>query len=203
MKAETEQFRPEQWYERLIGITNLNDSKKRYGELTRLHAETVDFYVPTIRAIDDSIASQISSDGRPKSLVVAHIMGWEEWQIQAFTDPNRLHRLTRQMGLQDYFDDETRKTVSFKGVDDFNKYQANKYAQKSWNKIQEKAISTALTLQGLFPPTPSEEWLSFLENTPPKIWRMTPTITVTVPGGIYLWMVSLEHEAVEHRKDLI
>ncbi len=202
MKAETERFRPEQWYERLVEITNLHDPKKQYQELTRLHAETVGFYVPAIKAMNDQVASQKSSDGRPKSLVVAHIMGWEEWQIQAFTDPNRLHRVARQMRLQNYFDDETGKMVSFTGVDDFNKYQADKYAQKPWGVIQEKAVLTALSLQGLFPPNPSEEWLGFLENTPIKIWHLTPAQTVTVSGGFYLWMVSLEHEAIEHRKDL-
>lgn len=203
MNAELSQFYPDQWYDRLVGITNLDDSRKRYEELIRLHAETVNFYVSTIKMIDDQVAAQISSDGRPKSLVVAHIMGWEEWQIQAYTDSDRLRRLTSQMGLRDYFDIEIRRMMSFLGVDDFNKYQADKYAQIPWAEIQQKAISTALALQELFPPTPSEEWLDFLENTPVKVWHVTPTITITVPGGLYLWMVSLEHEAVEHRKDLI
>lgn len=203
MKKEVDQFHPEQWYNKLIGIATLNDLEKQYRELTRLHKETIDFYVPAIKAMDIQTAAQTSSDGRLKSLVVAHIMGWEEWQIQVFTDANKLHRLTRQMALHDYFDSETGKMISFKGVDDFNKHQKDKYTQKPWSEIQQKAISTALTLQDIFPPSPPEGWVNFLKNTPSKVWHLTPTKTITVPSGFYLWMVSLEHEAVEHRKDLL
>lgn len=193
----------EHWYERLLDIASESDTSKRYANLVQLHRETLDFYLPAIQALNNEDASKQSSDGRPVSLVVAHIMAWEDWQVQVFTDSNRDERLRRQMKLQGYYDSEGDKMVDFKNVDDFNAYQADKYSHWSWKDIQQKTIKTALKLQSIFSPNPTSEWINFLESTPIHTWKILPNKTLTLPAGWYLWMVSLEHEAVEHKRDLI
>lgn len=202
-RYESGGFQPDIWYKNLIDIAiNLN-TKERYQSLVQLHQATLDFYLPTIQAITSETATSPSSDGRPISLVVAHIMAWEEWQAQIFGDPNKKERLQKQMKLQGYYDTGSGTTVGFKNVDDFNGYSAKRYADKPWNKIQQKAIESALQLQSFFPPTPKPDWIDFLEKTPEYNWKITPGTVLSVPSGWYLWMVSLEHEAVEHRKDLV
>lgn len=196
-------FQPDLWYRDLIDIAKIPNTKERYQSLVQLHKATLDFYLPTIQAITSEAAASPSSDGRPMSIVVAHIMAWEEWQTQVFGDQNREERLQKQMKLQEYYDTNSRMTVDFKNVDDFNDYSAKKYADKPWNRIQQKAVEAAFQLQSFFPPTPEPDWVDFLERTPEHNWKITPGTVLSVPSGWYLWMVSLEHEAVEHRKDLV
>lgn len=209
MKEDRKSIHPENnelqagtWYSNLIEMAKKPDIRQRYDSLVQLHQQTLDFYIPTIRTITPETAAS-SRGGRPRSLVVAHIMGWEEWQVQIFSDPNRDERLRKQMKLQEYYDVEAVKMVDFKNIDDFNAYNAQRYAGKPWEEVQKKAIDTALQLQSFFPPTPDQSWIDFLENTPEHNWKIIPGTTLTIPSGWYLWMVSLEHEAVEHREDLL
>lgn len=202
-RHEDGEFQSDVWYRSLIDIAETPNTNERYQSLVKLHQTTLDFYLPAIQAITPEVAASPSSDGRPISLVVAHIMAWEEWQTQIFGDQNREERLRRQMKLQGYYDTDSGKTVDFNGVDDFNGYSAKRYADKPWNEIQQKAIETALQLQSFFPPTPNPDWIDFLERTPEHNWKIIPGTVLNVPSGWYLWMVSLEHEAVEHRKDLV
>ena len=201
--SENGVFQPDVWYRNLIDIAKTLNISERYQSLVQLHQATLDFYLPAVQAITSETAASPSSDGRPVSLVVAHIMAWEEWQTQIFGDQNREERLQKQMKLQGYYDTDLGTTVSFKNVDDFNGYSAKRYADKTWEKIQHKAVETALQLQSCFPPTPKLVWIDFLEKTREHNWKIIPGTVLSVPSGWYLWMVSLEHEAVEHRKDLI
>lgn len=196
-------FQSDIWYRDLIKIAKIPNTKKRYKSLVQLHQATLDFYLSTVQAITSETAASPSSDGRPISLVVAHIMAWEEWQAQIFGDSNGNERLQKQMRLKGYYDSDSGTTVDFKNVDDFNGYSAKRYVDKPWSKIQQKAVDTALLLQSFFLPIPKSDWIDFLERTPEHNWKIIPGIVLSIPSGWYLWMVSLEHEAVEHRKDLI
>lgn len=194
-------FNPEVWYQNLLKIAAL-PPRKRYDELVQLHQITLNDYLSQLNQITDEEAAQPSSDGRSKAIVVAHIMGWEEWQIQVFGDTNKMERLNRQMKLQGYYDDERSVYLDFENVDEFNVYQASRYADWKWENIKEKAILIAKKLQSFFPDNPLGDWIEFLENTPVRNWKLTKDKTLSIPGGWYLWMVSLKHEVVEHRKDL-
>lgn len=201
--SENSMYSSDIWYRNLINTAKLTDLKQRYGFLVGLHQATLDFYLPAVQTITPEMAASPSSDGRPCSLVVAHIMGWEEWQTQVFGDPDRDERLRKQMKLEEYYDVDAGKMVDFKGVDDFNDYNAKRYSGKPWSEIRQKAVSTALQLQSFFPPSPDKDWIYFLENTPEHNWKIISGTTLSIPSGWYLWMVSLEHEAVEHRRDLL
>ena len=201
--SENGTFSSDIWYRNLINTAKLTDLKQRYDSLVGLHQASLDFYLPAVQSITPEIAASPSSDGRSRSLVVAHIMGWEEWQTQVFGDPDRDKRLRKQMKLEEYYDVDAGKMVHFKGVDNFNDYNAKRYAGKPWSEIRQKAVSMALQLQSFFPQNQDKNWINFLENTPEHNWKILPGITLSIPSGWYLWMVSLEHEAVEHRRDLL
>lgn len=189
------------WYQNLLEIAAL-PPRERYNELVQLHQITLDDYFSQINQMTSEEAAQPSSDGRSKAIVVAHIMGWEEWQIQAFGDANKKERLEKQLKLQRYYDDSNNIYLDFKNGDEFNAYQANRYANWKWKDIREKAMTIAKKLQSFFSDNPTDDWIEFLENTPIHNWKLTKDKTFSIPGGWYLWMVSLKHEAVEHRKDL-
>jgi hypothetical protein len=45
--------------------------------------------------------------------------------------------------------------------------------------------------------------LEQLEGTRRYDYRLPTGVTLTIPCGWYLWMVTLEHEMVEHAADLM
>lgn len=199
--VERGEFNPGDWYSNLIDIAS-KPSVERYSALHDLHKVIADEYIEAVLTMSPFQAAESSSDGRSRALVVGHILAWEEWQVQVFSDPGRQERVEKQLQLQDYFDPEECELRDFSSVDDFNHYQAQKYATWDWGSIQAKAISTARRLQSYFPKNPDREWIEFLDGTPLENWKITPDKTISIPGGWYLWMVTLEHEAVEHRGDL-
>lgn len=198
--SEQLQFNPDAWYQNLADIV-AKPPEQRYRGLVNLHKETIETYVNQLQKITTGRAEETGSDGRKIKIVVAHIAGWEDWQLQVFRGFNRTEHIGRQLQLQGYEDPEL-GIIDFKSVDAFNARQEEIYKDWSWDAIREKAIKTARELQEMFPENPSPEWFSFLNNSPQKVWRVTNDISLTIPGGWYLWMVSLEHEVVEHRKDL-
>ncbi len=194
-------FNSETWYQNLALIAG-KTSTQRYEGLVSLHGTTLEDYINALNQITEEQAEAPGVDGRKRKIVVAHIMGWEEWQTQVFADPQRKERLNKQLHMECYQDPQTEKMMDFPSVDEFNAHQEKLYKNWSWNDIRNKAIATANHLRSFFPDNPSAVWLTFLDSKPTKEWHVTKDITLTVPGAWYLWMVSLEHEAVEHRKDL-
>jgi len=192
---------PAEWFQHLIAIAE-KAPVQRYEELVDLHKTTLKQYINALNQITKEQADVVGVDGRKRKIVVAHIMGWEEWQIQVFVDPQKEDRLKRQLHLQDYRDPQTGKVMDFSSVDSFNAHQEKLYKDWSWKDIRKKAIATANLLHSFFPDNPSNEWLKFLNDGPTREWHITKDKTLTIPGAWYLWMVSLKHEAIEHRKDL-
>jgi hypothetical protein len=189
----------EAWYTNLVGIAGLPPAA-RYNALTELHADTISKYLSQINSITDSRALQRSSDGRTIKDVVAHIMAWEDWQIQNLTDPDIKSRLEEGVDLKGYRNEDGAR-MDFKNDDEFNAYVTDRYKTVSWNQIKTGAVQTALKLQSLFPKKALAGWIDFLESTPLYPWKL-PNTTLPVPTGWFVWMISLEHEAIEHRTDL-
>ena len=100
-------FNPESWYNNLSHIVHL-PSPQRYAALTQLHRSTAGTYIDALQKMTERQAEEISSDGRKKKIVVAHIMGWEEWQAQAFSDTNRLPDQMKLKGYDNPFTGETK-----------------------------------------------------------------------------------------------
>ena len=201
MIGEKMSVNPDRWYRNLVDIAGL-PPRPRYDRLVKLHTLTIIDYISHLTSLTEESALEIGSDGRTRAIVVAHIMGWEEYQIQVFGDPDKQKRKKEQLQLKRFYDEDNNEYLDFANVDEFNQYQARRYANWKWDDIRKKAIMTARKLQSFFPEDPTEEWLSFLDQKPKRFWKLTEEYTLDIPAGWYLWMVSLEHEAVEHRADL-
>lgn len=92
------------FYEELIGIAGITDPKVRYAALVKLHVRVAEAYTTAIRSISVQRAAEKSLDGRTIAQVVAHIMAWEQWQIQVFRSANREAEIREQMKLRGYRD---------------------------------------------------------------------------------------------------
>ena len=172
-----QKFDKENWYKRLLEISSDENLMRRYSSLEKLHCEALSFYVPAIEKLNSKTSSAIIPDGRTKADVIAHIMGWEEWQIEVFTDKDREKRLKEQIKLRNYYDPEEKAHLDFAVVIEFNAYQSKKYVKWDWDKLQKKAKSVAYQLKSLFPPEPLSDWINFLENTPICHWKILPDKT--------------------------
>ena len=173
---------------------------ERYGLLVEFHTEVAMRYIRLIRAITKQEAMRLSSDGRTIAQVVGHIAEWERFIILAAGEMiTGVHR-PRIMDLCGYLEPDGR-VQDFASEDDFNAQQAAKHATWTWEQIQDLAIHTATALHALFT-QPALLSPDCLERTQSCEWRLPQGIKLTLPTGWYLWMVSLEHEAVEHAADL-
>lgn len=208
-RVEIGKYVPDQWLKNIVNISQL-PSIQKYQTLVKLHRQTLSEYIKDLEAMTEEEAKKTSSDGRARKIVIAHIMGWEEFQIQVFEDKDPLTRLHKQLNFQGYIDPDTGQSIDFfdphrrsNSVNNFNAYQAKKYNNWSWNKIMQRAINSSQRLKNCFPDKPSKQFLRFLEGTPPKKWKLKENFEITIPAGFYLWMVSLKHEAIEHRRDFV
>jgi hypothetical protein len=188
------------WYGNLADIAALQ-SKERYERLLELHKLVVNRYINMVEKLTESDAAARAKgvNKRTKASIVGHILAWEEWQLEVFEDKDPEQRLARELRLEGYVDPESGKSMDFSSVDDFNAYQDRKYSSWKWKRTQRKAIETTLRFKSFFVERNNDQFIEFLNNTPMKNWRKLPN---PIPAGWYLWLVSLDHEAVAHVKDL-
>jgi hypothetical protein len=132
---------------------------------------------------------------------VGHIAAWERNIIVAVGEILAGVKWPRLMSRSGYIDPDGR-THDFPNIAAFNAYYAEQHAGQSWATIQAEALGTARTLGQLF----RESKLitaERLEHTGLYQHYSLPTsVTLTLPCGWFLWMITIEHEAVEHAADL-
>jgi hypothetical protein len=192
MKAEV-------FYQKIVAIATQSPAERRLS-LVGLHTDVITLYLNAVRAMTAQDAVRVSSDGRMLGQVVGHIAEWEQFTILALGEIIAGVRWPQIMNLSGYVEPDG-QVREFNSVDAFNDYQATKHAAWSWEQIQDLAIQTAATLQVLFAHPSLVSW-ERLEQTKAYRWRLPNEMSVTVSCGWYLWMVTLEHEAVEHAVDL-
>ena len=173
---------------------------QRHVLLAQLHTEVVTHYLHTIRALTREDAMRIGSDGRTIAQLVGHIAEWERFMILAAGEMISGLEWPRIMTLSGYVELDGRER-GFASEDAFNAYQAAKHATWSWAQIQDLAIDTATAVHALFT-HPAVLSPDRLEKTSAYEWRLPDGVRLTVPAGWYLWMVYIEHEAVDHAADL-
>lgn len=187
------------FYQRLVKIA-AQPPYPRYEVLAEFHTGVVMRYLNTIQIISERRARRTGSDGRTVAQVIGHIAEWERFIILAAGEIVAGVKRPRIMELSHYLDLDGR-VMDFSSVDNFNAYQMAKHAKWPWLQIQDMAIHTATALHTMFtqPTILSPETL---EKTHAYDWRLPNGIKLTLPIGWYLWMITLEHEAVSHALDL-
>ncbi len=192
MKAEV-------FYQEIVAIAVQSPAERRLS-LVSLHSDVVTLYLNVVRAITAQDALRVSSDGRTLGQIVGHIAEWERFIALAVGEIVAGVRWPQIMNLSGYIEPDG-QVRQFTSVDAFNEYQAVKHARWSWEQIQDLAIQTAMTLYKLFTHPSLVSW-ERLEQTQTYCWQLPNEMRVALPCGWYLWMVTLEHEAVEHAADL-
>ena len=192
-------MKTEVFYQKIVAIAAQSPAKRRIS-LVGLHAEVVTPYLNAIRAMTAQDAGRISSDNRTLGQVVGHIAEWERFTILAVGEIITGVRWPQIMNLSGYVESDG-QVCEFSSIDAFNDYQAAKHTAWSWEQIQNLAIQTAANFQILFAHPSLVSW-ECLEHTKAYRWQLPNEMSVMVSCGWYLWMVTLEHEAIEHALDL-
>jgi hypothetical protein len=192
MKAEV-------FYHKIVAIAAQSPAERRLS-LVGLHTDVITPYLNAVRAMTAQDAARVSSDGRTLGQVVGHIAEWERFTILAVGEIIAGVRWPQIMNLSRYVEPDG-QVREFTSVDAFNDYQATKHGAWSWEQIQDVAVQTAATLQILFAHPSLVSW-ERLERTKAYRWQLPNEMSVMVSCGWYLWMVTLEHEAIEHAVDL-
>jgi hypothetical protein len=192
MKAEV-------FYPKIVDIVAQPPAERRLS-LVALHTDVITSYLTAIRAMTAQDAARVSSDGRTLGQVVGHIAEWDRFTILAVGEIITGVCWPQIMNLSGYIEADG-QVREFTNVDAFNDYQATKHSGWSWEHIQDLAIQTATTLQVLLAHPSLVSW-ECLEQTKAYRWRLPNETSLLLPCGWYLWMVILEHEAVEHAVDL-
>jgi hypothetical protein len=187
------------FYQKIVTIAAQSPAERRLS-LVGLHMDVIMPYLNAVRAMTAQDTARVISDGRTLGQVVGHIAEWERFTILAVGEIIIGVRWPQIMNMTGYVEPDG-QVREFTSVDAFNDYQATKQAAWSWEQIQDLAVQTASTLQILFAHPSIVSW-ERLEQTKAYRWQLPNKMFVTVSCGWYLWMVTLEHEAVEHALDL-
>jgi hypothetical protein len=193
-------MKPDIFYQKAIDSVAL-PPPDRHAQLSHLHTEIVTEYVAALRRIDSRRAAEISgedSDQRTIAQVVTHIMEWDRFSILSAGDILAGVTHPRIMSSIEGYIDTEGKTHNFGTINEFNAYQNQQADRYSWDQLQAFAIDTAETLHTLFT-DPRLLNAERLEKT--KQWRKrlhNGTIIEPIAMGWSLWIIILQHQAIEH-----
>jgi hypothetical protein len=193
-------MRADNFYQSILASVALTP-RERHALLARLHKEIVSDYIEAIRRIDSTKALTPSGedlDHRTLAQVVAHIMEWDRFSILAAGDILAGVKHPRIVSSIEGYIDTEGKTLNFATIDEFNAYQNQQAAIYSWDQLQALAIDAAETLHTLFT-DPRLLNAERLEKT--KQWRKrlhNGTIIEPIAMGWSLWIIILQHQAIEH-----
>ncbi len=192
-------MKPELFYAKVLAISN-QPAERRVKGMNHLHVECMDQYLQAVRSIDDEKAMLVTEDGRTLAQIVAHIAEWERYTALALGEIIAGVKEPQIMRMKGFVETDG-QILSFKNVNDFNAYQAKKYESVPWKIIQSLAIRMAVALQGTFS-QPAILPYELLEQTAPYRYRLAGGSLISLPVAWYLWIVTLEHEVVEHTVEL-
>jgi hypothetical protein len=186
------------FYEKLRAAVSASGDE-RHRLLSDLHNDVLLQYLETVRAINEQRSTQVCGDGRTLGQIVGHIAEWERFTIQSLGQIITGVRWPGIMKLTGYVDFDG-SVMDFASVSEFNVHQAAKHASWPWRRIREMALRSAQDLRALLA---CESLLSSerLDATDPYEYELRDGSRLRVPAGWYLWLVSLEHSAVEHARD--
>jgi len=192
-------MRAEDFHPRCRSLMALRPDDRHAG-LRALHAETLAEYSGWLQAIPTARAHSASSDGRSIALVVGHIEAWDRFLIQACGEILSGVPWPSLMDLRGFLDEDGQRR-DFASMDAFNERCADVQRRLPWDTLRASALDRAQAASALFDPsrllTPER-----LEHTRLYEWETPGGLRIRAAVGWYVWMIIMEHEAVEHAADL-
>jgi hypothetical protein len=173
---------------------------ERFEAMGAFHRTIHAAYTRAIQEITPERAASVSTDGRLVSQVVGHIMEWERFTLFCLGELLSGVR-SRKLLWKNGYVDKAGEPFNFGTLDAFNAFQAERQQNLPWAEIQSDAINMAYTLLNLLS---NQAVISpaLLENTDTISPELYDAQRLPIPSGWFLWYVILDHEAVEHARDL-
>lgn len=174
--------------------------EQRQRSMISFHHEVCERYCHAVSSITAERAAETSSDGRQIKQVIGHIMEWDRFTLICFGQLLSGVKSRKILWKNGYLD-HVGEPYNFGSLDAFNAFQAERQTMVPWQEIQANAIDIAKTLFSL---------LSSPAIITPRLLEETETISpelydgkrIAIPCGWFLWYVILDHQAVEHARDL-
>ncbi len=173
--------------------------QQRLQAMIFFHLKVCETYCQAVSRIDEARAESKSSDGRLIKQVVGHIMEWDRFTLLCY---GQLLSgvMTRKILWKNGYTDSSGEPYNFSSIQAFNVFQAERQAEMTWTQIQDESIRLARTLQSLLSSTLiTPQMLEDTEVISPELYDGQ---RLPIPSGWFLWYVILDHEAVEHARDL-
>jgi hypothetical protein len=174
---------------------------ERHQQLLQLHTEALQTYQTALQQLADNLVQlplPNTSDRRTIAEIIAHIAAWDRFALLAAGDILAGIRYPRMVANLEGYREPDGSAPAFASIDDFNAYQANKYRTWFWETLRAFAVDTAVTLHALFA-HPQLLTAARLEATAPTSKRLqNGTRIEPISMGWSLWLIMLEHLAVEH-----
>lgn len=188
------------FYKKLVYISQLNPDERR-GSLIDLHKLVYKSYLDSLRQITPRGAILMVPDGRSVAQVVGHIIEWDRAVILALGEilagVNWPRIMSRPVNI-----DPKGRILEFSNTDEFNAYYAGYYADIEWQQIQTSAENVATTLHRLFTNSTLMTAERLEDTRTYERYELPDNFTLSMPCGWYLWMITVEHEGIEHNTDL-
>ena len=172
----------------------------RKVEMMAFHRVVSDAYCSAVKAITSERAEMVSSDGRLLKQVVGHIMEWDRFTFICLGQLLSGVK-SRKLLWKNGYVDRLGEPYNFGSLDAFNAFQAERQFSMPWQEIQSNALSMAAKLQSLLsnPTLLTPELLQDTETLSPELYD---GLRIPIPSGWFLWHVILDHQGVEHARDL-
>lgn len=190
---------PDYFYQQIAKLAALSPYD-RYARLGQFHTDLVLRYLDVVRSLDAEEAGQMSSTEQPISQVIAEVAEWERFTITAAGEIICGVQWPQIMNLAGYPDSDGQPR-SFGSVADFNHYLQSKHRTNSWAVIRDLALHTATALHTLFT-QPTLLSPDTLQKTRKHEWLLPNGLKLTLPVGWYLWMATIEREAITYAQEL-
>jgi len=172
----------------------------RQQSMISFHQKVCENYCKAVSSITSEQAAQTSSDGRQIMQVIGHIMEWDRFTLICFGQLLSGVK-SRKILWKNGYVDRAGEPYNFGSLDAFNAFQAERQILMPWQEIQANAIGIAKTLLSLLS-TPGIITPQLLEETEPISPELYDHKRIEIPCGWFLWYVILDHQAVEHSRDL-
>jgi hypothetical protein len=194
----------EQFSQSVIDMMAL-PSPERHQRLANAHTKIYTAYLAALQAIASEQAAapvNVGEDARTLAQVVGHIAAWDRYGIQVAGQMLAGVQSPKLLLALEGFVERDGQFLTFKDVDDFNAYHAERDATQDWVQLQLDAMDVATVLHALFT-QPNLLTFERLDRTQVRRKRLpTGAIIEQSTLGWNLWLILLEHYVVDHAAEL-